>query len=161
LVVQKDPFEEKVDAMLSYEDKAREMLADDVATSGPQQNLESDVKAVYFNSVDKSIQRANALIKVGEDEMAYREVIETEGQRLTNEQKQWLLKAHQSINSYNRSVVLASYFFSDQVAKLGLFHGSDYWNYSFPKAYEKSVKKYSKQWGTPQELIWSIMRAET
>lgn len=161
LVVQQDPFEQKVDALLSTEDKSRDELPEDVVATGPQSKLESDVKAVYMNSIDKSIQRATALIKVGEDELAYREVLETEGQRLTNEQKQWLLKAHQSINSFNRSVVLASYFYSDQVAKLGLYHGSDYWNYSFPKAYEKSVTRYSKQWGTPAELVWSIMRAET
>jgi soluble lytic murein transglycosylase len=164
LAVPLDPFEVKVDAMLSYEDKGSEALSEDLTVAPgavPASHLESDVKSVYFNNVDRSIQRANALIHVGEDELAYREVIETEGQRLTNQQKLWLLKAHQSINSYNRSVVLASYFFSDEVAKLGLYHGSDYWNYSYPKAYDKTVQKYAKQWQIPQELIWSIMRAET
>jgi soluble lytic murein transglycosylase len=163
LVVPLDPFDEKVDAMLSYEDKAANALSEDLTVDGavPTSHLESDVKSVYFNNVDRSIQRANALNHVGEDELAYREVIETEGQRLTTQQKLWLLRAHQSINSYNRSVVLASHFFSDEVAKLGLYHGSDYWNFSYPKAYEKTVNKYATQWKIPQELVWSIMRAET
>lgn len=161
LAIPLDPFEVKVDAMLSNEDKGSEALSEDIVTQNFQPHLESDIKSVYFNSVDRSIQRANALIHVGEDELAYREVIETEGQRLTEQQKLWLLKAHQSINSFNRSVVLASYFFSDQVAKLGLYHGADYWNYSYPKAYDKTVQKYAAQWKVPAELVWSIMRAET
>jgi len=157
-----DPFVAKVDTILEFEGQADEALNDEVIIQHiPANNLAKDVQSVYFNNLEKTMQRALALSRVGLDDFAYREVLDTEGNKLTNEQKTWLLKAHQSVNSYNRSVVLASYFYSEEFAKLGLIHGADYWNYSYPKAYEKIVMKYAKQLRTPPELIWSIMRAET
>jgi soluble lytic murein transglycosylase len=156
-----DPFVTQVDSILASEEKTDDALSDELVLQRIPQYLGKDIKSVYFNNLEKTMQRALALSRVGRDDLAYREVIDTEGNKLTNEQKQWLLKAHQSVNSYNRSVVLASYFYSDQIAKMGLYHGTDYWDYSYPRAYEKIVMKYSRQNQVPPELLWSIMRAET
>lgn len=161
LLTSEDPFEKKVDAILISESRAEDHLSEELVISHIPQTLAQDVKSVYFNNLERSMNRALALTRVGLDDLAYREVLDTEGYKLTNEQKQWLLNAHQSVNSFNRSVVLASYFYADQQAKLGLHHGKDYWTYSYPRAYDRVVEKFSRQFQTPRELIWSIMRAET
>lgn len=154
-----DPFEQKVDAMLSAEEVVEDEFPEGVTT--PEQNLSQDMKAVYFNNIEKSLQRARVLSRVGMWDFAYREVLDAEGKKLSQFQKQWLLQAHQSVHSYNRSVILASHFFEDQAVKMGLHHGSDYWTYSYPKAYEKWVTDQSQSLKIPAEFVWSIMRAET
>jgi len=161
LTTPEDPFETKVDQILTFEDKAEEALSEEIVLKRIPQNLESDVKAVYFDNLEKTMHRAHALTRVGLDDLAYREVLGTEGRNLTNEQRQWLLQAHQSVNSFNRSVVLASYFYGEDAAKLGLHYGTDYWTYSYPKAYEKTVVRYTKSSKVKPEMVWSIMRAET
>ncbi|MBY0383714.1 transglycosylase SLT domain-containing protein, partial [bacterium] len=154
-----DPFEVKVDAMLKSEEESDEIFPEDITT--PEQNLSKDMQALYLNNIEKSLQRARVLSRIGLWDFAYREVLEAEGKKLTQFQKQWLLQAHQSVHSYNRSVVLASHFFEDQAVKLGLHHGTDYWTYSYPKAYEKWVMEQNQKLQVPAEFIWSIMRAET
>jgi soluble lytic murein transglycosylase len=155
-----DPFEAKVDAMLKAEEGG-EVFPEDMTSPTPEQNLAKDVQALYFNNIEKSLQRSRVLSRIGLWDFAYREVLDAEGKKLTQFQKQWLLQAHQSVHSYNRSVVLASYFFENQAAKLGLHHGTDYWTYSYPKAYEKWVAEQSQKLQVPAEFVWSIMRAET
>lgn len=160
-----DPFETKVDAMLKAEDdgqgEGEDVFPEDVTAALPEKNLAKDIQALYFNNIEKSLQRSRILSRAGLWDFAYREVLDAEGKKLTQFQKQWLLQAHQSVHSYNRSVILASHFFEDQAVKLGLHHGTDYWTYSYPKAYEKWVGEQAQNLQVPQEFIWSIMRAET
>lgn len=159
--VQEDPNEEKINAILSFEDKAQEVLSEELVVKRIPQYLGEDIKSVYFNNTEKVMKRAYSLTRAGLDDLAYREVSENESRRLTTQQKDWLLKAHKRVNSFNRSVVLASNFFGGQAAKLGVHHGNDYWQYSYPRAYDMVVNHYSKERAIPKELIWSIMRAET
>ncbi len=155
-----DPFEVKVDALLKAEE-GEEVFPEDVTIGTADENLSKDLQALYFNNIEKSLQRARVLSRVGLWDFAYREVLDAEGKKLTQFQKQWLLQAHQSVHSYNRSVILASHFFENQAEKLGLHHGSDYWTYSYPKAYEKWVMDETQKLQIPSEFVWSIMRAET
>lgn len=156
-----DPAEEKIDAILSFEDKAQDVLSEELVVKRIPQYLGEDIKSVYFNNTEKTMKRAYSLARAGLDDLAYREVAETESKRLTVQQKDWLLKAHKTVNSFNRSVVLASNFYGEQAAKLGVHHGNDYWQHSYPRAYDMVVNHYAKDRTIPQELIWSIMRAET
>ncbi len=156
-----DPAEEKINAILSFEDKAQEVMSEELIVKRIPQYLGEDIKSIYFNNAEKVMKRGYTLARAGLDELAYREVSDTENKRLTDQQRQWLLNAHKTVNSFNRSVVLASNFFGDQAAKLGLHHGNSYWQYSYPRAYDMAVSHYSKDRGIPRELIWSIMRAET
>lgn len=156
-----DPNEEKINAILSFEDKAQDVTSEEIMVKRIPQYLGEDVKSIYFNNTEKVMKRAYSLARAGLDDLAYREVAETESKRLSENQKEWLLNAHKTVNSFNRTVVLASHFFGDQAAKLGVHHGNDYWQYSYPRAYDKVVGHYSKARGIPSELIWSIMRAET
>lgn len=156
-----DPAEEKINAILNNEDKAQQMFSEELIVKQIPQYLGEDIKSVYFNNAEKVMKRGYTLARAGLDELAYREVSDTENKRLTDQQRQWLLKAHKTVNSFNRSVVLASNFFGDQAAKLGLHHGNSYWQYSYPRAYDMVVNHYAKDRVIPNELIWSIMRAET
>lgn len=156
-----DPAEEKIDAILDFEDKAQELLSEELVVKTIPQYLGEDIKSIYFNNAEKVMKRGYTLARAGLDELAYREVSDTENKRLSDQQRQWLLKAHRTVNSFNRSVVLASNFFGNQAAKLGLHHGNSYWQYSYPRAYDLMVSHYSKERRIPSELIWSIMRAET
>lgn len=156
-----DHFEDQVDALLSAEGQADEALSMDLKIDPKHSQLPDDLRSVYFTSLEKTVQRSYHLVRLGEDSLAYREILETEGQKLTRSQKEWLLQAHQSVRSFNRSVVLADHFFADEGRKLGLTHGAIYWKNIYPKAFENVVSLYSKRTKVPQEFIWSIMRAET
>lgn len=156
-----DPNEEKINEILNYEDKVQAALSDELVVHTIPQYLGEDIKSIYFNNTEKVMKRAYTLARAGLDDLAYREVMETESRRLTADQRQWLLQAHKTVNSFNRSLVLASQFFGDQAAKLGVHHGTEYWQHSYPRAYEMIVSHYAKQRAIPNELIWSIMRAET
>ncbi|MBY0315939.1 MAG: transglycosylase SLT domain-containing protein [Bdellovibrionales bacterium] len=156
-----DNFEEKVDALLSNEEQVDDILSLDLKIDPTRSQLPEDLRSVYFTSVEKTLQRAYHLVRLGEDGLAYREILETEGQKLTRSQKEWLLQAHQSVRSFNRSVVLADHFFSEEGQKLGLSHGAIYWQNVYPKAFDNVVSQYSKRTKVPSEFIWSIMRAET
>jgi soluble lytic murein transglycosylase len=158
---QMDPAEEKINAILSFEDKAQDVMSEELIVKRIPQYLGEDIKSVYFNNTEKVMKRAYTLARAGLDDLAYREVSDTESKRLTTQQKEWLLKAHKTVNSFNRSVVLASNFFGEQAARLGVHHGNDYWQHSYPRAYDMVVGHYAKDRALPQELIWSIMRAET
>lgn len=156
-----DSFEQQVDALLSAEDLAEEALSKDLQIDPKRSQLPDDLRSIYFTNVEKTLQRAYHLARLGEDGLAYREILQTEGQKMTRAQKEWLLQAHQSVRSFNRSVVLADYFFSDEGQKLGLTHGSAYWKNIYPKAFENAVSIASRRTKVPMEFIWSIMRAET
>lgn len=156
-----DPNEEKINAILSFEDQADDVLSNELVIKRIPQYLGEDIKSIYFNNAEKVMKRAYSLARAGFDELAYREVLETESRRLSSDQKRWLLTAHKTVNSFNRSVVLASHFFGDQAARLGLHHGVEYWQHSYPKAYDMVVSHYAKLRKIPKELMWSIMRAET
>jgi soluble lytic murein transglycosylase len=159
--IEADPNEEKINAILSFEDKAKDVLSEELVIKRIPQYLGEDIKSIYFNNAEKVMKRAYSLARAGLDELAYREVQETESKRLSSEQKQWLLGAHKTVNSFNRSVILTSHFFGDQAARLGLHHGINYWQHSYPKAYDLVVSHYAKMRKIPNELMWSIMRAET
>lgn len=159
----KDPFEEEVDKILTAEDPSEDVFAPDVnITTNTGEQLAKDIRSIYFNTLEKSVQRARMLSKVAETRFAHQEILEVEGRKLTTEQRQLLLKAHEAAHSYNRLVILAHYFYANDRQQLGLHHGKSYWQYSYPKAYEKEVKYYTTKYqNVPPEFVWSIMRAET
>lgn len=157
LFPEQDPFYKEVDQLLAL--NQGETLAVKANTSEASAR---DISSVYVHSLEKAVDRARILAKVGELGFAQEEILSVERRDLSSEQKQLLMSALVSARSFYRLARMSSYQFSDDRRKLGIHHGNQFWKYSYPQAYLPEVRRYSQNVkNVPEEFVWSIMRAET
>ncbi len=104
---------------------------------------------------------ANNLIALGLHELARWELIEVEKRTRNVSYLRMLISAYEKINSYHRSARIAELSFGREREVQGMEAGRAIWTSTYPQAYLPFVSKYAAQFGTPQEWIWAIMRAES
>ena len=110
----------------------------------------------------KKFERARDLALVGLEDAARRELREIEKRARSAADRRLLMIEYAAINSYERSSFIAEVAFGTARLRAGLTgEGRQYWEYAYPRAWESAVRQASRSTSVPEELIWSIMRAES
>lgn len=107
------------------------------------------------------ILRAKSLGKVGLLNLSKWELYWVELQARSLSHRQTLMFEYHRNEIFHRSVYLSSRYFSGMRTHLGLHLGASLWRFVYPRAYWSNVAEIATEYGVPQELIWSIMKAET
>lgn len=178
------PSEEelKAAAEASAEDAAAEYaeaLSDQVSdTDSESENEESEEKVETPQIADvsttevppnfkdprlaKKFERARDLAIIGLEDAARRELREIEKRARSAADRKLLMTEYAALNNYERSSFIADVGFGTTRLRTGLVgEGRQYWEHAFPRAWDSAVRQASRSTGVPEELIWSIMRAES
>ncbi len=155
--------------------ESEEALAD--AQKGPEANSEGvdfndvavdddeDEKVVATDFRDPRLRRrfevAQDLIGIGFSDWARHELYEVERRTRNTGYLKSLIKSYEGISSYHRAVAISDTFFSRDRVRGGYAGARDLWESGFPQAFKPYVSKSSNEFGVPEYLIWSIMRAES
>ena len=105
--------------------------------------------------------RAKEFLVLGFHEMAKWELYEVERRTSNSAYLKTLMGSYQAIKSYNRSSYVSEIYFSADRQKYGVKGIRYLWEYAYPRAYQEVVVEEAKNFGVPQEFIWSIMLAES
>lgn len=105
--------------------------------------------------------RANDLATLGFHDWAKYELWEIERRTRNRDYLKMLMSEYESNGAFNRSSNIAQEEFGGVRAKQGLDKAKYLWQFSYPKAYDRTVSNFSRSFRVPQELVWSIMRAES
>lgn len=105
--------------------------------------------------------RASDLATLGFQDWARWELWEIEKRTRNHNYLKMLMADYELNGAFHRSSSIAQVDFGIQRARLGFDKGRYLWQYSYPKAFEKTALNHSRSFGVPVELVWSIMRAES
>jgi soluble lytic murein transglycosylase len=113
-------------------------------------------------SLPARFDRAREMMVAGFEEAARRELREIEARAKSAKDREILMSEYVRARNFERASYIAEIGFGSQ-RLLGGLRGDArrYWEFAFPRAWEPSVMKSSKSTNVPEELIWSIMRAES
>lgn len=107
-------------------------------------------------------ERARDLKLVGLVAAARLELREIEKKARKAEDRRLLMSEYVEVENYYRASYMGEVGFGQQRLLGGLKgEGRTYWEYAYPRAWEKVVLSLSKEHSVPEEFIWSIMRAES
>lgn len=110
----------------------------------------------------QKFERARDLNLVGLEDAARRELREIEKRARSAADRKLLMTEYAALGSYERSSYLGEVGFGTARLRTGLKGESrQYWEYAYPRAWDAAVQKASRSTSVSQELIWSIMRAES
>lgn len=120
------------------------------------------VKSNFANPIlVKKFERAQDLLQIGLiDDMKW-EYFEIEKRTSHREYLKILMKEYDVIENFHRSSYIAQTYFGQARAEYGIEGVRYLWEYVYPKAYVNWVDKYAKENQISNELIWSIMKAES
>ncbi|MGZ3771615.1 MAG: transglycosylase SLT domain-containing protein [Bdellovibrio sp.] len=121
-----------------------------------------DKSTTFTNPVlTKHLERARDMITLGENEWARWDLFDIEKKTTNRDYLRTLMSEYNIAGHFNRSSYIAQINFGPQRAAQGMEAGRSLWEFAYPRAYAEQVEKYTKKFLVPEELVWSIMRAET
>jgi len=133
-----------------------------ITQEGDAKNEDGEVKNSFSSPIlVRRFGTARDLIAVGMDEWAKWELYEIERQTSNKEYLKTLMSEYASVGNFNRSSYIGQVYFSSQRVQYGIEGVRFLWEATFPKAFEAEVKKYTREFSVPPELVWAIMRAES
>lgn len=137
------------------EEKVETPQITDVSTTGVPPNFKDPRLA-------KKFERARDLAVIGLEDAARRELREIEKRARSAADRKLLMTEYAALNNYERSSFIADVGFGTTRLRSGLTgDGRQFWEYAYPRAWDSAVRQASRSTGVPEELIWSIMRAES
>lgn len=155
-------------AVTGEEPASEEMTADseDLVEGQPAVGEETEIaesdRPSFANPVlVKRFERARDLMILGLNDWAKWDLYDIERKTSNRDYLKNLMQEYTTVENFNRSSYIAQTYFGGQRALHGIDGVRYLWEYAYPKAYNTSVTKYSKQFDVPFELIWGIMRAES
>ncbi len=106
--------------------------------------------------------RASELMKLGLSDWANGELFDIERRTRNKTYLHMLMAAYVEAGSYGRAVDIAQDGIFEHERQVGGLSGArGIWQFAFPRAYAKFVKKNCKRFGVPEQMVWAIMRAES
>ncbi len=155
---------ETEDAVMAEEEVKDDLVANEVPVNDDVEEVVVESEEVQlFRSVrfKDRLERALQLIQVGQFMWAKNELYEIEKRTRKRAHREKLIKAYESILSYNRSSYIAQIHFSKERHSQGLKEAEEMWKSAYPRAFQQEVKHFSQQFGIEKEFIWGLMRAES
>jgi soluble lytic murein transglycosylase len=153
-----DPAEEAV----SGEEVASETETVDADEGGERLADAKSPKGLRLAGISTRIERARDLVLVGLEEPARRELREIEKHARTARDRELLMNEYVEVRNFERASYIGDIGFGSQRLRDGLRgEGRKYWEFAYPRAWEPSVMQGARSTKVPEELIWSIMRAES
>jgi soluble lytic murein transglycosylase len=104
---------------------------------------------------------ARELQLMGWGSAARAELALVETRARTSSERRRLMSEYQRAQLYNRSSTLAEITFGAERVRGGLTGARELWEAAFPRAFARFVTSMSASSGVPEELTWSIMKAES
>lgn len=150
-----DPESDSESEEANGEEKVETPQIADVSTTEVPPNFKDPKLA-------KKFERARDLILIGLEDAARRELREIEKRARSAADRKLLMTEYAAIHSYERSSYIAEVGFGTARLRTGLVGESrQYWEQAYPRAWDSAVRQASRATSVPEELIWSIMRAES
>lgn len=109
----------------------------------------------------KRFERARDMMILGENDWARWDLFDIEKKTSNKDYLRTLMTEYNTAGNYNRSSYIAQINFGAQRGAHGLEGIRYLWEFAYPRAYSAHVENFSKKFTVPEELVWSIMRAET
>jgi len=109
----------------------------------------------------RRFQRANDLRMMGFDDWARWELYGIERRTANRTYLKMLMSEYEAIDAFRRSSYIGQIFFRRPRMQSGMEGVRYLWEFTYPRAYKKSVRLYSDRYGIAPEFAWAIMRAES
>lgn len=155
--VVRDDIESAVEAVTEETDQALMESAPLSTEDDLTQNLSSSPNPLIV----QKFERARRLISVGLFEWAKWELYEIERKTANKDYLRGLMAEYEKIGNFHRSSQIAANNFAKARLDGGIDNQKSLWEKAYPKAYGELVTEFSRKFDIPQELVWSIMRAES
>jgi soluble lytic murein transglycosylase len=142
------------------------VLKDDFNTSGEvylSQDQQDELDSVFDNDRYKlSLKRFKLLLKTGFHEDARWELQELEKRAGDKVQKRHLVQLYRQLDDAHRaSRIMILNFQNERQNQLLNVDPFEVWSQTYPKPHKKSVSGSADQYQVPENLVYSIMRAES
>lgn len=125
------------------------------------EELQENLSSSPDPRIVKRFEKARRLIDVGLYEWAKWELYEIEKKTRNKDYLRALMAEYEKIGQFHRSVQIAFNHFARARLEGGIENQRALWEKAYPKAFQEYVDEFSGKFDVPQEMIWSIMRAES
>lgn len=122
---------------------------------------EAEVSEIKTPQLAERFETSQILKSLGLNEWAKWENYEIERKTRNKEYLKTLISAYEGLGQYHRSSQIAHHRFIDERKKMGIQGSQTIWTAAYPRAYKKSVEKWSRKESVAEEFIWSIMKQES
>ena len=105
--------------------------------------------------------RAQIAMSLGLTELAKWELYEIERRTSNRGYLKALMESYVRTGSYHRAAYIGQVYFATQRQRQGIAGARSLWEWTYPRAFEASVKRSAESFAVPLQLVWGIMRAES
>lgn len=112
-------------------------------------------------ALQKRLDRVRLLYAIGMNEETRWELQNLESLVRNSQDRRIMMNELHRMGRWDRSSVLGELTFSGPRLRGGLDGARDLWEFAYPKAWPDFVVSSAKAASVPEELVWSIMRAES
>lgn len=158
--------EEDIDNEESYtasvideeERESNESIQESATEEAP---VEESLTEIKTPKLAERFEASSLLKNLGLNEWAKWENYSIEKKTKNKDYLKTLIAAYENLEQYHRSSQIAHLRFISERSQLGFNQGANLWSSAYPRAYSKSVDKWSSKNSVSTEVIWSIMKQES
>lgn len=129
--------------------------------NGRLKAIEPTGEEVRDPALQKRLDRVRLLYAIGMNEETRWELQNLESLVRNSQDRRIMMSELHRMGRWDRSSVLGELTFSGPRLRGGLDGARDLWEFAYPKAWPDYVVSSAKASSVPEELVWSIMRAES
>ncbi len=123
--------------------------------------IEPVSEGVRDPALQKRLDRVRLLYAIGMNEETRWELQNLESLVRNSQDRRIMMSELHRMGRWDRSSILGELTFSGARLRGGLDGARDLWEFAYPKAWPDYVVSSAKASSVPEELVWSIMRAES
>jgi len=123
--------------------------------------VEEELTEIKTPKLAERFEASSQLKKMELNEWAKWENYSIEKKTKNKDYLKTLISAYEGLEQYHRSSQIAHLRFIKERGQLGFQQGASLWSSAYPRAYIKSVQKWSSKNSVPEEFVWSIMKQES
>jgi len=156
------------DAADTTAENAADSAEGDAAAASPDANAEAvlvepvvELGAVRDPALQRRLDRVRLLYAIGMNEETRWELQNLDSQVRHPQDRRVMMTELHRMGRWDRSSTLGELAFSGPRLRGGIDGARDLWEFAYPKAWGDYVVPSAKSAGVEEELVWSIMRAES
>jgi soluble lytic murein transglycosylase len=144
--------------------------SDEDETSDPEVASDESERLKFLDSVgdgvrdpalQKRLDRVRLLYAIGMKEETRWELQNLESLIRHSQDRRTMMAELHRMGKWDRSSTLGELTFGGPRLRGGLVAARDLWEFAYPKAWPEYVAASAKSFSIPEEMVWSIMRAES
>ncbi|MFN8790526.1 MAG: transglycosylase SLT domain-containing protein [Bdellovibrionales bacterium] len=153
--------EEEAFTSFVIDEEERDLVEEETSAAPTEEAEDPNISEIKTAKLAKKFETAQVLRSLGLNEWAKWENYSIERSTRNKEYLKALIQEYQRQGQFHRSSQIAHLKFQDERKRSGYLGARLYWEAAYPKAFEKSVEKWTRKESVPEEFVWAIMKQES